>query len=358
MADKEIRPGPSRRDKGKAKVGEPIELSSDDDQKEKNVIGPAPSDDGHGYDDPEEDGQLCFSRILTSRETDPTNPVLFIDAYEAYVLTGSPVFLEPPSASYSKTLIVFDDETRMYDMVLSYCVNADWAGYSITHDWDKFIRVHSLKAGDEIFFHRKMNTVVSEYFYYDLKYIRKGIIPLKVRFVSSAPPPTEDKSPDGKRKPGPGSRVVPYDGICLSKTLSASEVVHHHDGKPRLYLDAYEAGHLIGCPDIFHKYPLGTLLENLLVFDEDDRPYDMLLSHFKRDDGGGELIYTVDDGWQRFVRIHGLEAGDEISFYRIPDETVHYEPYYVIKYTRKELTSGGGAVIETGGPSGSGQKEA
>ncbi|KAL6500015.1 hypothetical protein OROGR_027925 [Orobanche gracilis] len=354
MADRESRPGPSRRDKGKAKVGEPIELSSDDDQKEKKLIWPAPSDDGD--DDPVEEGQLCLSRILTSREADPTNPVFFIDAYEAYVLTDSAVFLEPPSPSYSKTLTVFDDETRMYDMVLSYCVNADWAGYSITHDWDKFITVHSLKAGDEIFFYRQMNTVVSECFYYDLKYIRKGIIPLKVRFVSSAPAPSEDKSPDHKRKPGPGSRVIPYDAICLSKTLSASEVVHH-DGKPRLFLDAYEAGHLIGCPDIFHEYPLGTLLENLLVFDEDDRPYDMLLSHFKSD-GGGELIYTVDDGWQRLVRIHGLEAGDEISFYRIRDETVHYEPYYVIKFTRKDLTSGGGPVIGTEGPSGSGQKEA
>ncbi|KAL6576745.1 hypothetical protein OROMI_011021 [Orobanche minor] len=355
MADRESRPGPSRRDKGKAKVGEPIELSYDEDQKEKTLIGQAPSDidDDDDDDDDDEEGELCISKTLTSSAVDPLNPVLYIDAYEAYLVTDMLEFLDPPSKrTYSKTLAVFDNETRMYDMVLSYCVKGDWAGYSITRGWGKFVLLNNLKAGDEVSFYRKINTEVLDCYYYDIKYVRKDPIMKPGPVSSDDGIPEENVSvvnvpsdrstyrvtyhipPHPKNvEPGPGFRHLPKEAMCFSMILTQLEVSEQH---PKLYLSPDDVFLLTDrCVILSPKLHLspGRFSEDLPVFDEFNRRYAMNVSNRE---SGSPTRFLLNTGWNRYVRTFNLKQGDEIMFFRFSDKSVCPEPYYyVLRFIRK-----------------------
>ncbi|KAL6500013.1 hypothetical protein OROGR_027923 [Orobanche gracilis] len=346
MADRESCPRRSRREKGKAKVGEPIDLSYDEDQKEKTVIVQAPRDID---DDDDEEGELCISKTLPSTAVDPLNPVLYIDAYEAYLITNMPEFLDPPSKrTYSKTLAVFDNETRMYDMVLSYCMKGDWAGYSITRGWVKFVLLNNLKAGDEVSFYRKINTEVLDCYYYDIKYVRKD------RIMKPGPVSSDDGIPEENVSvvsvpsdrstyrvtyhipPHPktaGPRYLPKEAMCFSLSLTPLEVAEQH---PKLYLSTDDVflltdRHEILSPKL-HLSP-ERFSEDLPVFDEFNRRYAINVSNRE---SGTPTRFLLNTGWNRYVRTFNLKQGDEIMFFRFSDKSVCPEPYYyVLRFIRK-----------------------
>ncbi|KAL3616334.1 hypothetical protein CASFOL_039724 [Castilleja foliolosa] len=253
-----------------------------------------------------------LSKTLTSQDVDPTNPKLYIDASEAYTLTDSVELLKPNPNPSQMMLSVFDEVDRPYHMQLSHL---SIRRFTISADWGRFVRDHKLKAGDQVLFYRYPTSDGLDP-YYELKFVSKKETEIY--------------------QPSPDSRGITDTSCNLTKTLFA-----HHENMFRLYFDATEAWHLTHNDRVLRHWPI---MKNLLVYDESDMPYDMMLMHMKRD---GEVSYTLGSGWHRFVSSHGLKAGDKVNIYRIQGETK-----YKVRYTRAGLPSGVG-------PSGSGgRKEA
>ncbi|KAG8371723.1 hypothetical protein BUALT_Bualt13G0117800 [Buddleja alternifolia] len=117
--------------------------------------------------------------------------------------------------------------------------------------------------------------------------------------------------------------------LCLSKPLSLFDVTHI-DGK--LLLDPYEASLLINDTRLINEPPSPSFERMLLAFDEDDRQFNLHLSvNIVR----GLPIYYLARDWSLFVRMHNLRCEDEIMFYRIMDDNVADDYYYVLRYFKK-----------------------
>ncbi|KAL3649305.1 hypothetical protein CASFOL_005708 [Castilleja foliolosa] len=316
----------------------------------------------------------CTSKTLTSIEVVQKDAKLYFDPYNASVLVDCPTITRYPLEKYSKNLLVFDKNNRKYFMNLSECVSGgEIRSYCINTGWPRFLRIHKLKEGDELMFYRfrKTGCFKLEY-YYVLKYFRKpkdvfdqcksikpsedavikdkqnGLAEIKVtqkRTKNTILPSKKKRESkvrcvegrlestcDGKKKNAhePDFRALKRGTFCLSKTLSTKYGLADQ-GNPKLYFDANEAWLLTNSARILENCPFGTILMNILACDEDNRQYDMVLLCFKS--GDGETIYTLDGGWQRFVKLHNLKAGDKIIIYRIQDKSVYGESYY-IRYTR------------------------
>lgn len=131
-------------------------------------------------------------------------------------------------------------------------------------------------------------------------------------------------------------RALTPQEYLLTKRLGSNEVI---PGNAKLYIDAYEARMLTDTTQIADYLP-GSFSKNLVVFDGDNRRYDMLLAHHI---SGGLIGFSITGNWNRFVRTHNLEAGDEITFYRILDTSVSDDYYYVLR-SRKKFTGSKGRV--------------
>ncbi|KAL6576802.1 hypothetical protein OROMI_011078 [Orobanche minor] len=416
-----------------------VEYSSDQSEIEENNLYFGFSDLALGS----EEG-LCLSKTLKSREVNTINPELYLDANEASILIDNPLIVNSPPLSYSMKFEVVDTDNKRYNMKLSHKIIGD-IGFSITADWERFVRVHNLKAGDEVSFYRNLKdtSVVSDDYHYILKYVRKSsdcgndaqtsdvgrrelkdkqretekaelkddkialenttiasigehkvehdqiqrygpvlssrkmaysitaewdtfvrVHKLKagddiffhrinlealnasddycyilkyVRKFSDSEDDTRDTkevSPcentadkNKENMSGPGSRPLPREACCLSKTLTRISILENG----RLYFDAYDAMTLTDSPGIV-EYPPGTYSKDLLVFDEDDRRYTMNLSNHISE---GETRFCLDMDWNTFCKTHDLKQGDRLMIYRVLDASVSEEAYYVLKYSRK-----------------------
>ncbi|KAL6555623.1 hypothetical protein OROHE_007295 [Orobanche hederae] len=283
----------------------------EDDENEKKTRGPVPRVLPCDV--------RCFSRTLSSNEVISISPELFLEDHESRFLTE---FLG------SEILQVYDEDSRIYNMLLSRYVMWECVQYSISVGWESFIRTHSLKAGDEVSLYKVLDRKVSDDYSYVLKYVRKS--------HNSEKPGEESgqRVEDKKMKnnvPGPGSRPLTSEFICLSKTLTSYEVVQDN---PKLYFDPNDAITLTNSPEI-ERCPPRTYSKVLMVFDEDDRQYMMRLSHDNPGGGHGETSYSLNTGWGAYLRAHDLKEGDRLAFYRFPDESVVEDCYYVLVYFRK-----------------------
>ncbi|KAL7124525.1 hypothetical protein ABFS83_14G054300 [Erythranthe nasuta] len=131
----------------------------------------------------------------------------------------------------------------------------------------------------------------------------------------------EDQIPQQKLPPtGAGSRY------CFKKTLNEHAV---NPESARLYLDEYEASTIIkrlkivGNTQNSRLHPRG-----LVVFDEVDRRWEMLLSQCTY---GGKVCYKLGGEWREFVATHNLRNGEKIAFYKNLDKTICDDHYYIIK---------------------------
>ncbi|XP_020552239.1 uncharacterized protein LOC110012568 isoform X3 [Sesamum indicum] len=419
--------GPSRKDKGKAKVGieyQDLRISEDDDdddQETQSAFQESPDNRSalvlpfkkrwaHEVEDttvgtPQE--KSSTDQPSDTRQEDDENAP--DDQTETDLKPGSRA-VTANEYCLSKTLVallVFDGYDRRYNMLLKQEVGGGRIKYAISRGWGDFVRMHNLKAGDEITFYRFFDSRVSDVYFYVLRYFRKPMdrppcfrrnkstqddalrkllygsssvedkekglekiepkvdrnqvesgrieddqvpveknqqesakveddqVPVEKNQQESAKDegdqvPVENTSDQTERKvQGPGSRVLTSEEYCMEKTLTTYEVIE--DAK--LYLDAYEASELTAFPEIVN-YPPGTYSKTLLVYDKDDRRYDMQLKHHI---SRGTIGYAINSGWNSFIRTHDLEAGDVVTFYRVQDESVSDDYYHVIRYTRKSV---------------------
>lgn len=114
----------------------------------------------------------------------------------------------------------------------------------------------------------------------------------------------------------------------MAKTLTTYEMIPEN---PKRYLDTYDASQLTAFPKIVNYRP-GTYSKTLLVYDADNRRYEMLLKHHI---SRGRTGYVISSGWDSFVRTHDLKAGDVVTFYRVLDESVSDDYYHVVRCLRK-----------------------
>ncbi|KAL3649307.1 hypothetical protein CASFOL_005710 [Castilleja foliolosa] len=303
-----------------------LELSSFSDDNQSMRILPSPENSVAPPDDMEPIPQTPLSvltKTLTAQDTNPRDPVLYINASDAYTLTGRLEILNPTPIPSPMELVVFQGNW-VYNMLLSY---SSTNAYSISQDWGHLVTMHKLTAGDQIIFSRcpTSDGLGSSY---------------KIEIVKREEP----KIITQPLKPIDLNRGIPVPAYKLTKTLSV-----HQGNVIKLWFDVNEAWILTGCYRVLDDCPIGTLLMSLLAYDESDIPYDMALMHMKRDNG--KVVCTLDAGWQRFVEHHGLKAGDKVTICNIKGKK-----YYTLEYTKAELPSGRGASGV--GPGGSGQKGA
>ncbi|KAL3649308.1 hypothetical protein CASFOL_005711 [Castilleja foliolosa] len=302
---------------------------SDDNQSRRLLPGPEPSVVPPSDIVPSlEEKNSVLSKTLTSLDTEPIDPMLSIDASEAYALTGCVNLFRPSSVPNTMELFMYNDDDDSYKMLLYYC---PIDGCYLSRDWGRFVKRNKLKAGDQVLFYRHQIADGVDPVY-ELKPVKREepkIIAQPLKLI------------DLNTNPIPGPRGISVPLTKLTKTLYADQ-----GNVLRICFDGNEAWILTFCSRVLKDSPCGTLVLNLLVYDEDDRPYDMVLTHLKRDDG--TVVCTLDVGWHRFVESHGLRAGDEVTICSIKRET-----YYTIGYTRAALPSVTGASGV--GPTGSGQ---
>ncbi|KAL6555660.1 hypothetical protein OROHE_007332 [Orobanche hederae] len=129
-----------------------------------------------------------------------------------------------------------------------------------------------------------------------------------------------------RRLPGPGSRAFPGEAYCISKTLNPKDVVSIN---PKLYISALDYFILTRSLKILER-------KNLVVLDEGGRKYNMILSNQIH---GEYVTHSISADWERFIKTHKLQAGDEISFYRVSDVNVSDDFSYILKYIRKYTDS-------------------
>ncbi|KAK4441009.1 hypothetical protein Salat_0435800 [Sesamum alatum] len=380
--------------------GTPPEKSSTDQPSDTRPEAELEEDDEEAPDDQTvrnlkpgsrdlKDDEYCLSTTLSRFEVIPHNPQLYLDVEDTSILLNWPELVDFLRVPFTLTLLVFDGNDRRYDMLLKQQVSGGRVKYAISAGWGEFVRIHNLKAGDELTIYRIFDTRVCDVYYYVLRYFRKpmdrqpyirrnksipGDIGQKLllkdkengpeqvepkvdrnqpeggRVVGDQVPvekiqpdsakvegdqvPVENTSDQTERKAqGPGSRVLTSEEYCMEKTLTAYEVIPEN---AKLYLDALDASELTAFPEIVN-YPLGTYSKTLLVYDEDDGRYDMLLKHHV---GRGVIGYAVSSGWDGFVRTHDLKAGDVVTFYRVLDESVSDDYYHIVRFTRKSGHTG------------------
>ncbi|XP_020552238.1 uncharacterized protein LOC110012568 isoform X2 [Sesamum indicum] len=421
--------GPSRKDKGKAKVGieyQDLRISEDDDdddQETQSAFQESPDnrsalvlpfkkrwahevedttvgtpqeksstdqpsdtrqeDDENAPDDQTETdlkpgsravtaNEYCLSKTLGRYEVIPHNPLLYLDVEDTSYLLDWPQMVDFLPVSFSVALLVFDGYDRRYNMLLKQEVGGGRIKYAISRgyfrkpmDRPPCFRRNKSTQDDAL---RKLlygsssvedkekglekiepkvdrNQVESGRIEDDQVPVEKNQqesakveddqVPVEKNQQESAKDegdqvPVENTSDQTERKvQGPGSRVLTSEEYCMEKTLTTYEVIE--DAK--LYLDAYEASELTAFPEIVN-YPPGTYSKTLLVYDKDDRRYDMQLKHHI---SRGTIGYAINSGWNSFIRTHDLEAGDVVTFYRVQDESVSDDYYHVIRYTRKSV---------------------
>ncbi|GFQ00140.1 myomodulin neuropeptides 1 [Phtheirospermum japonicum] len=135
------------------------------------------------------------------------------------------------------------------------------------------------------------------------------------RVLLETPPDQEQRN-----APRPGSRPFQLEAIFLSKTLTAAEV------GSRLFFDVYDAIVLADNPRVAEILP-GDISMEFMVFDGDNRQYDMTLLHHVR---RGGIIGFCLDGWDGIVRNHDLRQGDRVAFYKFLDRRISNGYYYVV----------------------------
>ncbi|KAL8026825.1 hypothetical protein ABFX02_14G054600 [Erythranthe guttata] len=164
----------SRKEKGKAKIGEPPDRSDSDSDEDFEILLSSleqPSGPGASYYRTEEE---CLSKTLTAYDVIKENATLQLDHVDALIISGDPNIKNQDPESYSKTMIVFDGINRKYAMVLSKVRSGGSIHYQIGGGWGMFVRAHNLKAGDVVTFYEpdrddddEKNTM------YVVKYFRK-----------------------------------------------------------------------------------------------------------------------------------------------------------------------------------------
>ncbi|KAL6500014.1 hypothetical protein OROGR_027924 [Orobanche gracilis] len=324
------------------------------DQSESRWPGPVSRDfPGEAY---------CISKTLNPKDVVSINPKLYISDLDYFILSRSLKILE------RKKFVVLDEGGRKYNMILSNQIHGEYVTHSISADWERFIKIHNLQAGDEISFYRVSDVNVSDDSSYILKYIRKYTDSKFIdaqSSIKSSDAGLSRKVKDDKKQPelkfdryksefkvesdrafflvNKLPRNVPdpdfsihhrgvmtREAYCLSKTLTSIEVVHKN---PKLYFDPYEASVLVDHPYI-GRYPLKKFSKPLIVFDGMGRKYNMNFSHCVS--GGKIRSYSINTGWKSFLKKHNLKEGYQLTFYRFRQTGVRRGVYYyVLKYFRK-----------------------
>ncbi|KAL3616339.1 hypothetical protein CASFOL_039729 [Castilleja foliolosa] len=298
--------GPSRKEKGKAKVGEPSDYDSRDNQ--RNEPGPV-SGDEDAYQEP-----AFLAKTLISQNVVPEDPALYINASEAYTLTECEQLLDPSSFSdESMMLCVYDEKDDEYKMLLSQSEE----GYSISGGWGVYVRDYKLGAGDQIFIRKSITLEEGVEPSYHIDYIRKEESRM-VKLIKS----------NLKRKAVPGSRFSYL-------IVSADKKRHKIPRKLSRYIpslrfdndfDAYIA---LDCP----KYIPRAMDEKkeFTVFDKDNRQYRIkLLFEFNAEID----IYVFNSEWERLVENQNLKPGDYFWFDKHVDTAVCDDIFYVLKFVR------------------------
>ncbi|KAL3620365.1 hypothetical protein CASFOL_035277 [Castilleja foliolosa] len=161
-----------RKEKRKAKVGEPSDYTSDDDQSEEYEPGP---DSGNNpvviADEKElahynfplfvpgslEEKDLLVKIALISQHVDEENPKLDISGTEAYLLTNCLENLDNPPRRFSKDLAMTDMLGNRYRMTVSNHHSEFPSRFLVNTDWSRFVHLHKLKEGDELGFYRLLD---------------------------------------------------------------------------------------------------------------------------------------------------------------------------------------------------------
>ncbi|KAL6499978.1 hypothetical protein OROGR_027888 [Orobanche gracilis] len=340
--------------------------SDDPDQSERQLPGPKPRF-SYLLLGPKESEYI--PKTLNSREANGISPLLcFNDTYEACVLLDCPGLIDSsPPVPYTMNFSVFDkDGNGMYNMKLAQNSIGGSIELAFDAEWGRYVKDYNLKAGDEISFDKNLDTNISDDFYYILKYVRNQSDGYHAECSKRTNDGAEgSKTPsggaEGSKKPsdqsglernkpmfrviyhqiqlansdsqeqqnvqGPGSRDFPLEASCLSKTLTLLEAARGH-----LYFDLYDAIILTGCPKIAEVGP-GECSVKFLIFDGEDRRYDMTLEHFMH--RGGILRYVLV-GCEAFLGNHVLRQGDQVTFYKFLDRNVSIGYYFVLKYVTKQ----------------------
>ncbi|XP_051131921.1 uncharacterized protein LOC127251980 [Andrographis paniculata] len=144
---------------------------------------------------------------------------------------------------------------------------------------------------------------------------------------SYTPPPNHVQMDTGN-----WMRNLPGNDICVTKVLTEREVVPGG----HLYLnDIYEAAALSDEPELVDN-PSLVQYKVISMSGTDDIEYRMVLRQYPGEDDDGNVSYRLTHGWDQYVRVHGLKAGDQIDIYSMLDERLtEGSSYFVIKYFRK-----------------------
>ncbi|KAL3649266.1 hypothetical protein CASFOL_005669 [Castilleja foliolosa] len=249
---------------------------------------------------------ICLSKILNA---DEFTYQLFFDVYDAIILADNPKVAEIPPGQISTKFLVFDEVNRRYEMTLSHSTRRGPQGavHGFCLDgWARFHRDNKLGQGDQVAFYKFLDRDVSSGYYYVVLKLHADVDCLN------------------RRNPvRPGSRLLMPESRCFSKELSWSDVDPVNAG---LRLEASQDRHFVSSSR--------SLNEPFMVFDEADRRYDLKLSYFMSRREGLVCFLDNNIGWRNFVEQNNLKAGDTVDVYKVLDQSVCNDHYFVIRYTR------------------------
>ncbi|KAL3649268.1 hypothetical protein CASFOL_005671 [Castilleja foliolosa] len=176
------------------------------------------------------------------------------------------------SRSLNKPFMVYDEADSLYDLKLSFFIMCGQVSlyYLDNVGWGKFVKQNNLKRGDTIDVYKE--------------------------------------------------RPLMPESHCFSKELLWNDVA---PGKAGLRLEASQARHFVSSSR--------SLNEPFMVYDEADRLYDLKLSFFIIR-GQVSLYYLDNVGWGKFVKQNNLKRGDTIDVYKVLDQSVCNDHYFVISY--------------------------
>ncbi|KAL3649267.1 hypothetical protein CASFOL_005670 [Castilleja foliolosa] len=245
----------------------------------------------------------CLTKIVNADESESQ---LFFDVYDAIILADNPKLAEIPLGNFPMEFMVYDEGNRPYNMTLSpfefrgaitgFCLNG-WADFHTNND---------LSQGDQIAFYKFLDRCVSNSYYY---------VVLRL--------PADGDCLNKRNPVRPGSRpLMPESRRCFSKELTQYDV---GSGKAGLRLEASQARHFVSSSR--------SLNEPFMVFDEDDRRYDLQLS-FLIIRGQGLVCFLDDVGWEFICEDNNLKVGDTVDVYKVLNQSVCNDHYFVIRIKR------------------------
>ncbi|KAL3649265.1 hypothetical protein CASFOL_005668 [Castilleja foliolosa] len=249
---------------------------------------------------------ICLSKILNG---DEFKTQLFFDAYDAIILADNPKVAKIPLGQISMEFLVIDEVNRRYEMTLSHSMRRGPGGaiYGFClYGWDGFHRDNKLRQGDKVAFYKFLDRNVSSGYYY---------VVLKL--------PADVDCLNRRNPVSPGSRPLMPESHCFSKELTRYDVA---PGNAGLRLEASQDRHFVSSSR--------SLNEPFMVFDEADRRYYLKLSYFMENLEGLVCFLDNNIGWKNFVEQNNLKAGDTVDVYKVHDQSVCNDHYFVIRYTR------------------------